>query len=75
MDSFNNELLDFMDGVNELDLMICPNCGSRNVYEMSTSEDNLVLHVECEDCDHIYDVDVSADALIKKYGELREKEK
>ena len=72
----DNELADgFLDGVVDLGMIFCPRCHECGYHDLNLSEDGLVLHVECDECDLKYDIDVSADALINKYIAIQKAEK
>jgi len=61
-----SELDEFEDNLWETDFKNCPECKSNNVYIEKYSSDHLIGYAICEDCDNNYEVDLSAENLLKK---------
>jgi hypothetical protein len=64
-DDYDNELLNFYDCLYESDIINCPKCNSTDIDIVEYSDDRMSCKIECNECDNIYSLDLSAENLLK----------
>lgn len=62
-DKSEMELGDFSDELMNTNLLDCPMCGSYNRREYDYKDNMQSISLECDNCDHKWEVDLSLEAL------------
>ena len=64
LDEWDNTIGDFADCLFGGDYCRCPKCNQLSWREYDFSDDMMSVTMECDNCDHFYTVDLSADTLL-----------
>ncbi len=63
---------DFIDDLQEMDMLNCPECGHWNSRWWEMASDKMSIEIQCDSCDHTYTVDLSEEALLKRFNNKKE---